>query len=120
MIWSGVDMIEVSRIDRAILRHGDRFFRRFFTQQELIDANGRTPALAARYAAKEAAAKALGTGIGDVAWKELEILRGERGEPVLRLIGDAEALARRLGWREWSVSMSHTHEHAIAVVVARD
>ncbi len=113
-------MIEVSRIDRAILRHGERFFSRFFTQQELIDANGRTPALAARYAAKEAAAKALGTGIGDVAWKELEILRGERGEPVLRLIGDAEALAGRLGWREWSVSMSHTHEHAIAVVVARD
>ncbi|MBI3244335.1 MAG: holo-ACP synthase [Chloroflexi bacterium] len=120
MIWSGVDMIEVSRIDRAILRHGDRFFRRFFTQQELIDSNGRTPALAARYAAKEAAAKALGTGIGDVSWKELEIVRGERGEPALKLIGNARTLAQQLGWREWSVSLSHTHEHAIAVVVARD
>jgi len=113
-------MIEVTRVDQAILRHGDRFFRRFFTERELIESNGRTPALAARFAAKEAAAKALGTGIGDVAWKEIEILRGERGEPSLRLLGNAERLAGRLGWREWSVSMSHTHEHAIAVVVARD
>lgn len=118
MIASGVDMIEVSRIDEAILRHGDRFFHRFFTQQELIDSNGRTPALAARFAAKEAAAKALGTGIGDVEWKEIEIVRGERGEPTLQLIGKARQLAEQLGWREWSVSISHTHEHAVAVVVA--
>ncbi len=120
MLTSGIDMIEVSRIDAAILRHGDRFFHRFFTEQELIDANGRTPALAARFAAKEAAAKALGTGIGDVEWKEIEILRGPRGEPTLHLLGKALALAQSLGWREWSVSMSHTHEHAMAMVVARD
>lgn len=120
MIYSGIDMIEVHRIDRAILRHGERFFERFFTRQELIDANGRTPALAARFAAKEAAAKALGTGIGDVEWKEIEIVRGARGLPTLRLIGKAHDRAERLGWREWSVSMSHTHEHAIAVVVASD
>ena len=113
-------MIEVARVDQAILRHGDRFFQRFFTERELIESNGRTPALAARFAAKEAAAKALGTGIGDVAWKELEITRGERGEPSLQLLGKAGQLASRLGWREWSVSMSHTHEHAIAVVLARD
>ncbi len=118
MIASGVDMIEVSRIDEAILRHGDRFFQRFFTQQELIDSNGRTPALAARFAAKEAAAKALATGIGEGEGKEIESGRGERGEPALRLIGKAEALAVKSGWREWSVSISHTHEHAVAVVVA--
>ena len=111
-------MIEVHRIDKAILRHGDRFFNRFFTPQELIDANGRTPALAARFAAKEAAAKALGTGIGDVEWKEIEIVRGARGEPSLELHGNARTLAQQLGWREWSVSLSHTHEHAIAMVVA--
>ncbi|MBM4424736.1 MAG: holo-[acyl-carrier-protein] synthase [Chloroflexi bacterium] len=118
MLACGVDMIEVHRIDEAILRHGDRFFRRFFTAQELIDANGRTPALAARFAAKEAAAKALGTGIGDVEWKEIEILKGARGEPILNLIGKALALAQHRGWREWSVSLSHTHEHAIAMVIA--
>jgi holo-[acyl-carrier protein] synthase len=120
MLACGVDMIEVHRIDSAILRHGDRFFNRFFTAQELIDAHGRTPALAARFAAKEAAAKALGTGIGDVAWKEIEIVHGSRGEPCLKLHGNAGALAARRGWREWSVSLSHTHEHAVAIVIARD
>lgn len=120
MLSCGVDMIEVHRIDEAILRHGDRFFNRFFTSQELIDANGRTPALAARFAAKEAAAKALGTGIGDIEWKEVEIVKGPRGEPALNLHGKALAQALRLGWREWSVSLSHTHEHAIAMVTASD
>jgi holo-[acyl-carrier protein] synthase len=120
MIDCGVDMIEVYRIDDAILRHGDRFFSRFFTHQELIDANGRTPALAARFAAKEAAAKALGTGIGDIEWKEIEIVRGSRGEPCLRLHGKAQVVAERRGWHTWSVSMSHTHDHAIAMVVGRD
>jgi holo-[acyl-carrier protein] synthase len=120
MLACGVDMIEVHRIDEAILRYGDRFFNRFFTAQELIDAHGRTPALAARFAAKEAAAKALGTGIGDVEWKEIEILRGPRGEPILNLKGKAQTLAQERGWREWSVSLSHTHEHAIAMVTASD
>ncbi len=118
MLACGIDMIEVHRIDEAILRHGDRFFNRFFTRQEIIDANGRTPALAARFAAKEAAAKALGTGIGDVEWKEIEIVKGARGEPSLNLHGKAYTVAMQQGWRHWSVSLSHTHEHAIASVVA--
>jgi holo-[acyl-carrier protein] synthase len=115
---SGVDLIEVQRIDRAILRHGDRFFLRFFTHQELIDAGGSTPALAARFAAKEAVSKALGTGIGDVGWKEIEIITGPRREPILLLTGQARRLAEDLGLRRWTISMSHTHEHAIAVAVA--
>ncbi len=119
MLRTGVDIIEVGRIDAAILRHGDRFFQRFFTHQELIDANGRTPALAARFAAKEAAAKALGCGIGDVGWKDIEIVRDSRRGPQLRLHGPAEALAAHLGLVHWSVSLSHTHEHAMALVVAQ-
>ena len=119
MLRTGVDIIEVSRIDEAILRNGDRFFQRFFTHQELIDADGRTPALAARFAAKEAVAKALGCGIGDVGWKEIEIVRDARRSPQLRLHGAADALARRLGLDEWAVSLSHTHEHAMALVVAQ-
>ncbi|MGB2896851.1 MAG: 4'-phosphopantetheinyl transferase superfamily protein, partial [Anaerolineales bacterium] len=59
LVSSGVDIVEVERIDRAILRHGQRFFQRLFTSTELVDAGGRTPALAARFAAKEAVAKAL-------------------------------------------------------------
>jgi len=120
MITCGIDMIEVHRIDDAILRHGDRFFDRFYTPQELIDSTGRTTALAARFAAKEAAAKALGSGIGEVSWKEIEIVKGKSGAPQLKLHGKAQALAHQRGWREWSVSLSHTHEHAIAMVVAND
>jgi len=118
MLRSGVDIIEVARIDAAILRHGERFFSRFFTAQELIEANGRTPALAARFAAKEAAAKALGCGIGDVSWKDIEVVHGARRQPELRLHGAARAHAQHLGLVEWSVSLSHTHEHAMALVVA--
>lgn len=118
MLRSGVDIIEVYRIDRAILRHGQRFFDRFFTKQELIDCGGRTPALAARFAAKEAVAKALGTGIGKVGWKEIEVVNGTRREPILLLHGNAVRVASELNLGVWSVSLSHTHEHAVAVAVA--
>lgn len=118
MLRAGIDMIEVDRIDEAILRYGHRFFERFFTEQELIDSNGRTPALAGRFAAKEAVAKALGTGIGEVGWLEIEILTGPRREPILRLHDDALRVSRELGLSHWSISLSHTHEHAVAVAVA--
>jgi holo-[acyl-carrier protein] synthase len=118
MLRTGVDFIEVARIDEAILRHGDRFFDRFYTPQELIDAGGRTPALAGRFAAKEAVAKALGSGIGEVGWKDIEILKRPGGEPALRLHGAARLRAEALGLGEWSVTISHTHQHAVAFVVA--
>ncbi len=115
---TGVDVIEVERIDRAILRYDRRFFDRFYTARELIDSGGRTPALAARFAAKEAVAKALGTGIGQVAWKEIEIAQGPKREPYLVLHGNAQREADLLGLDSWAISLSHTHEHAVAVVVA--
>jgi holo-[acyl-carrier protein] synthase len=118
MLAAGVDMIEVDRIDRAILRHGQRLFNRFYTAQELIDAHGHTPALAARFAAKEAVAKALGTGIGDVGWKDIEIVNGPQRKPILHLHGKAAEVAESLGLTEWSVSLSHTHQHAMAIAVA--
>ena len=120
MLRTGVDIIEVSRIDAAILRRRGRFFNRFYTPRELIESEGRTPALAARFAAKEAVAKALGCGIGDVGWKEIEIVRGPNREPQLVLHGAAQALAAQLGLTEWAISLSHTHEHAVALVVASD
>lgn len=115
---TGVDVIEVERIDRAILRYDQRFFDRFYTDRELIDAGGRTPALAARFAAKEAVAKALGTGIGEVRWKDIEVVQGPRREPKLELHGQAGIIADELGLDCWSISLSHTHEHAVAVAVA--
>ncbi len=115
---SGVDIIEVDRIDNAILRHGQRFFDRFYTSQELIDSDGQTPSLAARFAAKEAVAKALGTGIGQVAWKDIEVVTGPRREPMLRLHGQALELANSMGLTDWAISLSHTEQHAVAVAVA--
>ncbi len=118
LVSSGVDIVEVERIDRAIIRHGQRFFQRLYTSKELVDSGGRTPALAARFAAKEAVAKALGTGIGDVGWTEIEIISGSHKEPMLHLSGRAEEIARELRITAWSISLSHTHEHAIAVAIA--
>jgi holo-[acyl-carrier protein] synthase len=76
--------------------------------------------LAARFAAKEAVSKALGTGIGRVSWRDIEILRGPERQPLLVLSGEAHQLASQLGLRQWSISLSHTQGHAIAFVVATD
>ena len=118
ILRTGVDLIEVPRVQRAIERHGQRFLRRVYTQRELALAGKRIPSLAARFAAKEAVAKALSTGIGEVMWKEIEVLHGTAKEPVLHLHGTARELADKLGLRTWSISLSHTQEHAIAMVVA--
>jgi holo-[acyl-carrier protein] synthase len=118
MLRTGVDIIEVARVKSAALRHGERFYQRFFTEAERTYCDGRYTALAARFAAKEAVAKALGTGIGDVQWVEIEIMPNERCMPEVQLHGAAARLAAELGLTDWSVSLSHTHEHAIAYVVA--
>lgn len=114
---TGVDLIEIERVQAAIDRHGQRFLRRVFTPAELAEVGLHPASLAARFAAKEAVSKALGSGIGKVAWQEIEILRGPAREPVLHLHGAGQDLSARLGIHYWSVSLSHTHEHAIAMVV---
>ena len=114
---TGVDMIEIERIRAAIERHGPRFLTRVFTPQELYEVGEQPASLAARFAAKEAVSKALGSGIGLVGWQEIEVLRGSSREPLLRLHGMAQQLASQLGINRWSLSLSHTHEHAIAMVV---
>lgn len=119
MLCTGVDMIEVERIAGAIDRHGERFTRRIYTTRELALFGRNTASLAARWAAKEAVAKALGTGIGTVEWLEIEILRGPDKEPQLHLHGKAKALAEQKGLQAWSLSISHTHDHALAFVVAQ-
>ena len=114
----GVDMIEVVRIERAAARHGERFYRRFFTEQERILCKDHPRRLAARLAAKEAVAKAFGTGIGDMRWIEIEILSDERGRPLVHLHGDAAHIAAEMGLTRWEISLSHTEDNAIAFVVA--
>jgi holo-[acyl-carrier protein] synthase len=118
MIRSGVDLVEIERFGGVVAHHGQRFLQRVFTPQELADAGESMASLAARFAAKEAAAKALGSGIGAVGWREIEVQRGEQRQPLLLLHGAAAQLAQELGLKEWSLSLSHTQAYAIALVVA--
>lgn len=114
---SGVDLIEVERVETAIQRHGERFLGRVYTAGELSDCAGRPTSLAARFAAKEALAKALGCGIGVVAWREIEVRRGAAGQPDLFLYGNAALRSAEMGVTSWSISLSHTRQHALAMVV---
>ena len=118
MVRAGVDLLDVERLARAVDRHGERFLRRVFTDRERADSAGRPASLAARFAAKEAAAKALGCGLGAVRWTEIEVVRGPAGAPELRLHGAADRLAAELGLRDWAVSLTHTATQALALVVA--
>ncbi len=117
---TGVDLIDIARIREAIDRHGERFVSRIFTEAEQRDCRGRSASLAARFAAKEAVSKALGCGIGDVSWLDIEIRSDEKKAPYLVLHGEGERLAREFGLTNWSISLSHTESQAIAFVVASD
>jgi holo-[acyl-carrier protein] synthase len=115
---TGVDLIELGRIESVIQRYGPRFLERVFTIRELGEVGENTASLAVRFAAKEAVAKALGTGIGDVGWQEIEILREPTRQPKLRLSGRAASLAEELALDTWSLSLTHNQTQAIALVVA--
>jgi len=118
ILKTGIDIIEIPRIQAALDRHGERFLQRVFTPAEIAECRGRAEALAVRFAAKEAATKALGTGIGPVSWREIETLHKRSGEPYLNLHGRAVLISEFLGLKNWAVSLSHSNEDAIAVVVA--
>jgi holo-[acyl-carrier protein] synthase len=118
IVRSGVDLIEIARLDELQPRIRARFLARVYTPQELADCAGRSASLAARFAAKEAVAKALGCGIGAVRWQDIEVVREENGAPGLALHGAAKTEAARLGLETWSLSLSHSRSHAIAFVVA--
>jgi len=115
----GVDVIEIERVEAALARFGERFLRRVYTREEAAFCRGRVHELAARFAAKEAVMKALGTGARGVAWREIEVLPNHRGKPLVYLYGRAKARAERIGLEGLDVSMSHSREHAVAFVVGR-
>lgn len=121
MLRTGVDLIEIARVKRAVDQHGPRFLERIYTAAERQDCQQRIESLAVRFAAKEAVAKALGTGIWrqGVDWTDIEIARDpESGAPSLCLHRAAADHAQKLGLSEWSVSLSHDRDRAIAFVVA--
>ena len=124
IVGSGIDLVEVARIEAAMARFGERFLARLFTPDEIrycqSKAN-RVERFAARFAAKEAALKALGTGLGrGVSWRQMEVRREPGGRPSLYLGGRAAEIAAKLGCRRASLSISHTKEHAMAQVILED
>jgi holo-[acyl-carrier protein] synthase len=121
IVGTGVDIAEVPRIRQALERHGERFLNRVFTPDEVRYCTGKTNSaerLAARFAAKEAGMKALGTGWRrGVAWRDIEVVRLPGQRPQLRLSGKAGEIARSLGCKATHLSLSHTAEQAIAYVI---
>ncbi len=115
---TGVDIIDIERFASAYQRYSQRLLERLFTPTELAENGQNMASLAARFAAKEAVAKAFGTGIGPVTWHDIEICRGSSGEPILQLHGCALQLAKEHNLTLWSLSLSHTPSQAVAFVVA--
>ncbi len=121
VIGIGTDLIEIARVERSIARYGDRFLDRVFTPREVQYCRRKkssAESFAARFAAKEAGAKALGTGISrGVSWLELEVLREPGGRPTLALSGRAAERARELGVARIALSLTHSRDTAMAMVV---
>ncbi len=117
----GVDLVEIARIKQAIERQGGHFLRRVFTEREIAYCSKMRvpgPHYAARFAAKEAVAKAFGTGIGHrMAFVEIEVCHLETSAPFIQLHGNAETFARERGARKIHISLSHTASCAAAQVV---
>ncbi|HAJ34279.1 MAG TPA: holo-[acyl-carrier-protein] synthase [Chloroflexi bacterium] len=120
MLHTGVDLIEIARVRAAIEAYGERFLTRVYTEGELTCCRQRVESLAVRFAAKEAVAKTLGTGVwrNGVVWTDIEVLRAASGAPHLLLHGAAASIAVNLGLSTWSLSLSHDRTHAVAFVVA--
>ncbi len=120
----GTDLAEVPRIKRSIDQYGDRFLNRIYTQAERAYASHKANAaerFAARFAAKEAGMKAIGTGWSrGVTWKDFEVVNEPSGRPTLLLSGVALRIATQMGMRRISISLTHTSEMAFAVVVLED
>lgn len=124
IIGSGIDMVEIQRIQHSIDRYGTRFLNRVYTPSEqayCLRKRNAAESFAARFAAKEAGAKALGTGISyGVNWLEIEVVREPSGRPTLRFHGRAAQIANRLGFVRAALSVTHTAELAAASVVLED
>jgi holo-[acyl-carrier protein] synthase len=124
IIGSGIDMIEIRRIQRSMDRFGTRFLDRVYTTGEqayCLKKRHAAESFAARFAAKEAGAKALGTGISyGINWLEIEVVREPSGRPTLRFHGRAKQIADRLGCARSALSITHTEELATASVVLED
>jgi len=120
IVGIGTDLVHISRIEDALVRHGDRFANRILSAGErLVFTKAPRPAayLAKRFAIKEAASKALGTGIGKVSWQDFDVYNLATGEPALRFSGQAQALFSNKGGSKILVSIADERDLALAFVV---
>lgn len=124
IVGSGIDLVEIHRIQQSLDRFGPRFLNKVYTSAEqayCLRKRNAAESLAARFAAKEAGAKALGTGISrGVTWLEIEVVRELSGRPTLRFLGRAAEMARRLNARRAALSITHSKDLAMASVVLED
>jgi holo-[acyl-carrier protein] synthase len=124
ILGSGIDIVEIGRIDESVQRYGERFLNRIFTPAEqayCLRKRRAAESLAARFAAKEAGAKALGTGMSrGVHWLEIEVAREPGGRPTLIFHGRAAEIAARMGVAHVALSLTHSVEIAMASVTLED
>jgi holo-[acyl-carrier protein] synthase len=117
----GIDIVDIARVEEILARRGERFRNRVFTQAEIDYCEGRASRLesyAVRFAAKEAAMKALGTGWGKgVGWHDIEVVRAEAGAPEIQLRGHALERMKELGARKAHLSLTHSRAVAMAQVI---
>ena len=117
MSYIGIDIVEISRIEKAIARWGEAFLHRVYTDPELKLYYKKPVSLAARFAGKEAVIKALGIEDKGIGWREIEILSEPNGKPVVRLYGKAQNQANSLGLGNLAISLAHSKEYAVAFAV---
>ncbi len=125
ILGTGTDLMEIARVSKSIARYGDRFLARVFTPAEIAYCRRKThnsaESFTARFSAKEAAAKALGTGIArGIAWTEIEVRRNPGQRPTLHLSGRAAQRAHTMGVRAMHLSLSHSRDFAVATVILED
>ncbi len=117
MHCTGVDIIEITRIKKAVNRWGERFLNRIYTKPELKLYYKKPSSLAARFAGKEAVIKAIGTQTRGIGWRDIEILAEPSGQPLVHLYGKAQSQADSLDLEKLALSLSHSKKYAIAFVV---
>lgn len=113
----GVDIIEIERVESAIERLGEQFLKRIYTEAEIKAFQYKLLSPATVFAAKEAVMKLLGTGTKGISWREIEILPDDNGKPLVKLYGRATNKAAELNLKEFSVSLSDSKHHAVAVAI---
>jgi holo-[acyl-carrier protein] synthase len=115
----GIDIVEIERIELAIKQWGKRFLKRIYTEAELDICQDRISSLAARFAAKEAVMKVLGTGAAGLGWREIEILADANGKPLVQLYGRARQRAKELNLNDLLISLSDSKQYAVAAAVSQ-